>query len=143
MTMIFQVLDASSDVHFVNLQPRIEKQINCLETIGAHLQFEKSCHGLNIEDDLEQKISKFSKEQKSRRFHLIMKTTLESFVSVQKQGGFHQTSAQLGGVKKTVDIKVPCGLLLGDMQGGNKPCGSSISYSAHQSRFCWQCDCPG
>jgi hypothetical protein len=42
-----------------------------------------------------------------------------------------------------VNVKVPVGLILGDMQGGDKHCGSVVGYSKQMARLCRQCNIAG
>jgi hypothetical protein len=46
-------------------------------------------------------------------------------------------------VRKQVNVKVPVGLILGDMQGGDKHCGSVVGYSKEMARLCRQCNIAG
>jgi hypothetical protein len=48
-----------------------------------------------------------------------------------------------GGFTKTVNIKVPCGVIIGDLQGGDKICCSSPSYSNKINRVCRKCNVKG
>ena len=62
-----------------------------------------------------------------------MKAVLKSYIDVQQCGGITDATVMLGNVTKQVNIKVPCRMILGDMQGGDKHCCSSIGYSKNQA----------
>ena len=49
----------------------------------------------------------------------------------------------MGNYQKNVNIKVPCGMIIGDMQGGDKHCGSSVCYLKSLNRLCRQCNVKG
>ena len=50
---------------------------------------------------------------------------------------------RLGNVSKLRNIKVACGLVLGDIQGGDKICCRSASYLQTINRICRKCTIPG
>ena len=83
----------------------------------------------------------WNKNQKG--FHTILRQILDSYIQVQQNGGILNHEITLGNFTKTVNIKVPCGLILGDMQGGDKHCGTSINYSKSLNRMCRQCNVSG
>jgi hypothetical protein len=77
---------------------------------------------------------KMKPEEKCSRHHQqIVQKLIESHVEIQRQGGIHGIPIELGTTRKVlVNIKVPVGLILGDMQGGDKRCGSvdyAVTYS--------------
>ena len=82
-------------------------------------------------------------EEKSAKFHKVLRQVLDSYIQVQQNGGILNHQLTLGTVTKIVNIKVPCGLILGDMQGGDKHCGSCVSYSYSLNRLCRQCNVSG
>jgi hypothetical protein len=87
---------------------------------------------------------KMKREQKCSRHHLIVKKLIESHVHVQRQGGIQDVPIELGTTRKaSVNVNVPVGLILGDMQGGDKHCGSVIGYSTNMARLCRQCNISG
>ncbi len=86
---------------------------------------------------------KFTRDEKSRRYHKILRAILDSYIQVQQSNGISNIDIRLGNYQKTVNIKVPCAMIIGDMQGGDKHCGSSIGYSAGLSRLCRQCNVQG
>jgi hypothetical protein len=74
----------------------------------------------------------------------MLKTILASQVAVQQQQGIHNVMVELGTFRKdNVNIKVPVGMILGDMQGGDNHCGSKIGYSSDLARLCRQCNIAG
>ena len=87
---------------------------------------------------------KMKPEEKCRRHHIILEKLIESHVLVQQQGGIHGIPIELGTTRKAlVNVKVPVGLILGDMQGGDKHCGSVVGYSKNMARLCRQCNIAG
>jgi hypothetical protein len=65
-------------------------------------------------------------------------------VEIQQQGGIHGIPIELGTTQKAlVNVKVPVGLILGDIQDGNKQCGSVVGYSKTMARLCRQCSIAG
>jgi hypothetical protein len=71
--------------------------------------------------------SELKLEEKYRRYHQILKTILASHVAVQQQYDIHSVTVELGAFcKGNVNIKVPVHMILGDMQGGDKHCGSKM-----------------
>jgi hypothetical protein len=83
-------------------------------------------------------------EEKSSRYHRMMKALLASHVAVQRQGGVQDVTVELGTFRKEhVNIKVPVAMIIGDMQGGDKHCGSKIGYSKDLARLCRQCNIAG
>jgi hypothetical protein len=74
----------------------------------------------------------------------MMKALLASHVVVQRQGGVHDVTVELGTChKEHVNIKVPVAMIIGDMQDGDKHCGSKIGYSKDLARLCRQCNIAG
>jgi hypothetical protein len=68
-------------------------------------------------------LRKMKPEEKCSRHHQIVQKIIESHVEIQQQGGIHGIPIELGTTRKAlVNVKVPVGLILGDMQGGNKHC---------------------
>ena len=100
-------------------------------------------YGKGLGVDSKGKEHHFSKDQKANRYHKMLSVILASYVKVQQEGGLKNFTVQLGPHTNTLTIKVPCALLIGDMQGGDKHCGSSIGYSDSQKRLCRQCDVHG
>jgi len=81
----------------------------------------------------EHKPHKLTPHEKAHCYHQMLSTILKSYISVQQSGGLHNVQITLGNITKTVMVKVPCGIILGDMQGGDKHCGSCIGYSTDLS----------
>ena len=69
------------------------------------------------------------KNLKYSRYHAIIAKVLETFVDAQKGTVLNNIPLQFGPFAKTVNLKVPLGLIIGDIQGGNKMCCSVASYS--------------
>jgi hypothetical protein len=83
-------------------------------------------------------------EEKCSRHHQIVQNIIESHVEIQRQGGIHGIPIELGTTRKAlVNVKVPVGLILGDMQGGDKHCGSVVGYSKKMVHLCRQCNIAG
>ena len=90
------------------------------------------------------KIRKMKPQEKCSRYHMILKEILRELVTIQQQGGIKGVTVQLGPYKKEhVNIKVPVAMILGDMQGGDKHCGSVVGYSKNMARLCRQCNISG
>ena len=87
---------------------------------------------------------KQSPEFKSLRLHAIYKAVLKSFEDAQKTDILKNKIIQFGDFPpKEVNIKVPLHYIIGDMQGGDKMCGSSISYRDSLQRPCRKCNVLG
>jgi hypothetical protein len=83
-------------------------------------------------------------EEKYSQHHQIVQKHIESHVEIQRQGGIGGIPIELGTAQKAlVNVKVPVGLILGDMQGGDKHCGSVVGYSKTMARLCRQCNIAG
>jgi hypothetical protein len=83
-------------------------------------------------------------EEKCSRHHQIVQKLIESHVEIQRHGGIHGIPIELGTTRKMlVNVKVPVGLILGDMQGGDKNCGSVAGYLKQMARLCRQCNIAG
>jgi hypothetical protein len=67
--------------------------------------------------------------EKCSRHHKILQKLLESHITILRVGGIEDIPIELRTVRKKVNVKVPVGLILGDMQGGDKHYGSVIGYS--------------
>jgi hypothetical protein len=81
--------------------------------------------------------------EKCSRHHQILQKLLELNITIQRAGGVEDIPIELGTVRKNVNVKVPVGLILGDMQGGDKHCGSVVGYSNAMARLCRQCNIAG
>lgn len=77
------------------------------------------------------------------RMHAIYHTVLETFIEAQRGTILNQISLTLGGITKTVNIKVPCFFIIGDIVGGDKICCTSPSYKTTLKRICRKCNIPG
>ena len=101
-------------------------------------------HGKAMNTTDKKKIRKMKPEEKCARHHMILKVILKELVAIQQTGGIHNVDIQLGPMKKeNVTVKVPVGMILGDMQGGDKHCGSVVGYSSNMARLCRQCNVSG
>jgi len=77
---------------------------------------------------------------KTVRTHKIYTKVLESYVAAQCNKSLNNIILNIGGISKKVDIKVPCMFIIGDIQGGDKICCASATYSTKVSRICHKCD---
>ena len=82
-------------------------------------------------------------EDKANRYHRILRAILESYVVTQEHGGLHNVPVSLGPYTKHVNVKVPCAMILGDMQGGDKHCGCTVGYSKDLKCLCRKCNVSG
>lgn len=84
-----------------------------------------------------------TQDLKYSRLHAIFAKVLETFIIAQRSNVLDNVKLNFGGFTKTVNIKVPCGVIIGDMQGGDKICCSSPSYSNKINRVCRKCNVKG
>ena len=106
--------------------------------------YDMNIHGKAMNTQTAKRVRKMNAEEKCARHHMILEAILRSFVQVQQEGGIKGVEIQLGHFrKKKVNIKVPVGMILGDMQGGDKHCGSVVGYSSNMARLCRQCNISG
>lgn len=83
-------------------------------------------------------------EEKCSRYHRMLDTILASHLAVQTAGGIPNSTIELGACRAdNLNVITPVGIILGDMQGGDKHCGSKIGYSKDQARLCRQCNVSG
>ena len=88
--------------------------------------------------------SKQSAELKSRRLHSLFRAGMESYVKVEKDPLLMSNlTVTIAGITKVVNVKVCCGLIVGDIQGGDKICCRSASYKDTLKRICRKCNIPG
>jgi len=80
---------------------------------------------------------------KHTRMHLIYAKVLETFVKSQNDESLNNISLNIGGFTKTVNIKIPCMFIIGDIQGGDKICCTSATYRDSVNRICRKCDVSG
>ena len=111
--------------------------------LGFVYDLTKHAKPLVASETFQNKQRKISTDEKQRRYHKILSVILESLVKVQQEGGFHGVDITLGNYQKKVNVKVPVGMILGDMQGGDKHCNSCVGYSIHLARLCRQCNVSG
>jgi len=99
----------------------------------------------DISNDESQAQSKaeLTREAKASRLHTVLRTILESYVTVQKAGGIPNVTLRLGSATKTVTLKVPCCFIIGDVPGGDKMCGRQPAYSDKMHRLCRKCNVSG
>ena len=88
--------------------------------------------------------SKMSGDLKAHRLHTVFKAVLESFRDAQRGTTLNNISLTLGKTnKEVVNLKVPLFFIIGDMQGGDKMCCTSASYSSKINRPCRKCNVEG
>ena len=80
---------------------------------------------------------------KPKRLHAIFKTILASLLEAQKVGALNNIPLQFGDVTKMVNLKVPVSFIIGDIQGGDKICCRTVSYSNTLNRLCRKCNVQG
>ena len=101
-------------------------------------------HGKAMNNENPNKICKMKPEEKCSRYHTILKIILQDLVHIQQEGGIKGVAVTLGNVQKqNITIKVPVGMILGDMQGGDKHCASIVGYSSNMARLCRACNVSG
>ena len=84
---------------------------------------------------------KMTPSEKSARHYQMIAVILESHVNVQREQGIPDIPIELGQFRKEhVNAKVPVAMIIGDMQGGDKHCGSKIGYSKDLARLCRKCN---
>ena len=84
---------------------------------------------------------KQSSQEKNQRLQMLFRAGLQSYLD--SEFSINDVEMQLGSVTKFVNLKVPCCLILGDIQGGDKLCGRILSYRTTSSRLCRKCNVPG
>ena len=88
--------------------------------------------------------SKQSAELKSRRLHSLFRAGMESYVKVEQDPlQMCNISITIAGTTKEVNAKICCGLVVGDIQGGDKICCRAASYKDSLRRICRKCNIPG
>jgi hypothetical protein len=93
-------------------------------------------HGKGMVTHERNLLRKMKPEEKCSCHHLIVQKLIESHVYVQRQGGIQDVPIELGTTRKaSVNVKVPVGLILGDMQGGDKHYGFVVGYSKNMARI--------
>jgi hypothetical protein len=101
-------------------------------------------HGKGMVTTERDLLQKMKPKEKCSKHHLIMQKLIESPVHVQQQGGIQNIPIELGTTRNaSVNVKVLVGLILGDIQGGDKHCGSVVGYSKNMDRLCRQCNIAG
>lgn len=86
-----------------------------------------------------------SPQTKSQRLHALFRVGMESYVECEQNrcSALKGVMLKLGDVAKQCNIKIACGLVLGDIQGGDKICCRSASYLSSINRICRKCTIPG
>jgi len=105
--------------------------------------YDMTQHGKGMRTNNVKTPRKLNKHEKAQRYHRVVQRILETYVTAQRGGGVKGVEIQLGLFSKTVRMLNPTGMILGDMQGGDKHCGSAISYSKAQGRLCRACNVAG
>ena len=83
-------------------------------------------------------------QTKSRRLHALFRVGMDSYLKCEQDHSvLKDVMVRLGNVTKLRNIKVACGLVLGDIQGGDKICCRSASYLQTINRICRKCTIPG
>ena len=101
-------------------------------------------HGKGMRTLNVNKSRKLNKHEKAQRYHRVVQNILETYVTSQRNGGVKDIKVQLGLFSKSPRRMLnPTAMILGDMQGGDKHCGSSVSYSKAQGRLCRACNVAG
>jgi hypothetical protein len=85
-----------------------------------------------------------SQDLKHQRQHAIYSQIFNDFLKFQgEEGNLLKMEVCLGGYRKFVTLKPELCLIIGDMQGGDKICCSSASYSNKMARICRKCNVSG
>ena len=84
-----------------------------------------------------------TKERKHQRLQKIYEALFESLVKAEQDGSLDNVEVTLGSYTKNVNIKAPVMFFIGDMQGGDKLCGTTIAYGKELERPCRKCDIRG
>ena len=79
---------------------------------------------------------------KSRRLHKMFDVILETFIEAQDIC-LNDIELTLGDITNKVNLKLPCFFIIGDMQGGDKLCCTSASYSTSLKQLCRKCNVSG
>ena len=89
--------------------------------------------------------SEQSPQTKSQRLHALFRAGMESYIKCEQDqcSVLKNVMLRLGDVTKQRNIKIACGLVLGDIQGGDKICCRSASYKSTMNRICRKCTIPG
>ena len=83
-------------------------------------------------------------QTKSRRLHALFRVGMDSYLKCEQDSSvLKDVMLRLAGVTKLRNIKIACGLVLGDIQGGDKICCRSASYLKTINRICRKCTIPG
>ena len=80
---------------------------------------------------------------KYQRLHNILDTILATYVKCQRPGALDGIVLTFGRHSQTVNLKVPCFFIIGDMQGGDKMAGSAPVYQHRVNRLCRKCNVQG
>ena len=84
-----------------------------------------------------------NRQVKHTRLQRIFQEVLRPLVEAQQPGALDNIEITLGNVTKVVNLKIPVMVVIGDMQGGDKICGTKCAYSNKQSRPCRKCNVHG
>ena len=86
---------------------------------------------------------KTSKARKNERAQAVITAVLESMVQAQSLKRLNNLKLELGPFQRLCNLKVPVMFIIGDMQGGDKLCGSYATYSNTANRPCRKCNVKG
>ena len=76
-----------------------------------------SIHGTQMTKSMNEnkKVKKLTVHQKNQRYHQMLRVILDSYIQTQTNGGIQNVLIHFGDFQKTVNIKVPCAMIIGDM----------------------------
>ncbi len=84
------------------------------------------------------------KELKARRLHSLFHAGMQSYAAVENDPSqMCALTITIAGITREVNVKIACGLVIGDIQGGDKICCRSANYSETLNRICRKCNIPG
>jgi hypothetical protein len=87
--------------------------------------------------------SKQTKDEKYARLHAMFEVILETFVQAQNDDSLDNIPLTINNETKVCNLKVPVLFIIGDIQGGDKMCCTSPSYSNLINRLCRKCNVRG
>ena len=80
---------------------------------------------------------------KMQLLHKMFRAGIQSYLDARDDPRLQNITLVLGKDRRTVNIKTPCCLIIGDIQGGDKLCCRAPTYSSSVSRLCRKCNIPG
>ena len=99
----------------------------------------------NIESKAQAKAASRENHLKNERYQALFQPLLADLINIQKgvDTSLNNIQLSIGGITKTVNIKVPVAFIIGDMVGGDKLCCKSPNYSNKTNRLCRKCNIHG